>query len=67
LWYVLDAAPAPFGPAITLLLLTGQRRGEVLMPTVQDVVRTPPLDDTERPRQNGVAYLVPLSDQVLKI
>ncbi|MGC6399485.1 tyrosine-type recombinase/integrase [Sphingomonas sp. FW199] len=66
LWHVLDDQAAPFGPAIKLLLLTGQRRNEVFEADRAEFdferrLWTIPADRAK----NGVAHLVPLSPQVL--
>ena len=68
LWNVLDAEPAPFGPAIKLLLLTGQRRGEVFDADRSEFDPDAALWTIPSHRaKSGVAHLVPLSDQVLQI
>src|SRR3546814_9688100 len=66
LWNILDKEAAPFGPAIKLLLLTGQRRDEVFsadrieFDTKQRVWTIP-----GESAKNGVAHLVPLSGDAL--
>ncbi|GMN12558.1 MAG: tyrosine-type recombinase/integrase [Qipengyuania citrea] len=68
LWNLLDEEPAPFGPAIKLLILTGQRRGEVFEADrsefdLEEKLWTIPANRAK----NGVAHLVPLSDEAAKI
>jgi integrase len=62
LLHVLDEEVAPFGPAIRLLILTLQRREEVLSADVIefDLVRREWTIPSHRAK-NGVAHLVPLS------
>lgn len=68
LWNVLEDEPAPFGPAIKLLILTGQRRGEVFDADRSEFDVNAKLWTIPRERaKNGVAHLVPLSDAVLTI
>jgi integrase len=67
LWHVLDREGPPFGPAIQLLLLTGQRRNEVFSADCAEFdlksgVWTIPADRAK----NGIAHLVPLSPQVVE-
>lgn len=68
LWRVLEAEGAPFGPAVKLLLLTGQRRNEVFEAErcefdLDTKVWTIPAARAK----NGVANLVPLSAPVLAL
>ncbi|SFG52994.1 Site-specific recombinase XerD [Novosphingobium sp. CF614] len=68
LWNILAEEGPPFGPAIKLLLLTGQRRNEVFNADraefdIDSGVWTIP---TTRAK-NGVAHLVPLAREVLEI
>lgn len=68
LWNILEEEGPPYGPAIKLLLLTGQRRNEVFSADraefdVAAAVWTIP---TTRAK-NGVAHLVPLSREVLDV
>lgn len=68
LWHILEREGAPFGPAIQLLLLTGQRRNEVFSADLAEfdleaAVWTIPSDRAK----NGVAHLVPLDPQVVSI
>jgi integrase len=67
-WHAAEAESEPFGPFLKLLLLTGQRRGEVAG------MRRDELDLDKRTwslpgsrTKNGRPHLVPLSDQVLSI
>jgi integrase len=68
LWHILEREGAPFGPAIQLLLLTGQRRNEVFNAdraefNLKESLWTIP---GERAK-NGKAHLVPLSADALSI
>jgi integrase len=68
LWHILEQEGAPFGPAIQLLLLTGQRRNEVFNANraefnIKESLWTIP---GERAK-NGKAHLVPLSSDALNI
>lgn len=68
LWNALDDEPAPFGPAIKLLILTGQRRGEVFEADRSEFDLEAKLWTIPRNRaKNGVAHLVPLSGEALAI
>lgn len=68
LWNVLDDEPAPFGPAIKLLILTGQRRSEVFEADRSEFDAEAKLWTIPRERaKNGVAHLVPLSEEALTI
>lgn len=68
LWNVLDNEPAPFGPAIKLLLLTGQRRNEVFDANYAEIDINAGLWTIPSHRaKNGVASLVPLSRDALTI
>ncbi len=68
LWGVLESEGQSFGPAIQLLLLTGQRRNEVFNAdrTEFDIERALWTIPRERAK-NGVTHLVPLSPQALAI
>jgi integrase len=68
LWHVLEGEGAPFGPAIQLLLLTGQRRNEVFEAELFefDIERQLWTIPSARAK-NGVTHLVPMSPLVLKI
>lgn len=62
LWNVLDREAAPFGPAIKLLLLTGQRRNEVFDADRAEIDKKARLWTIPGHRaKNGVANLLPLS------
>jgi integrase len=68
LYLVLDQEGQPFGPAIQLLLLTGQRRNEVFEADrsefdLERAVWTIPSDRAK----NGAAHLVPLSPPAIAI
>jgi integrase len=68
LYQVLDQEAQPFGPAIQLLLLTGQRRNEVFEANrvefdLERAVWTIPGDRAK----NGAAHLVPLAPPALAI
>lgn len=66
LWHVLNEEGAPFGPAIKLLLLTGQRRNEVFEADRSEFDFERRLWTIPAARaKNGAAHLVPLSPQVL--
>lgn len=68
LWKVLEGEGAPFGPAIRLLLLTGQRRGEVFGAERVEFDLEARLWTISRERaKNGKTHLVPLSDPALAI
>ena len=68
LWNVLDDEAAPFGPAIKLLILTGQRRGEVFDADRSEFDLKAKLWTIPRERaKNDVAHLVPLSKEALTI
>jgi integrase len=68
LWHVLDGEGAPFGPAIRLLLLTGQRRNEVFEAECSEFDLEKQLWTIPAARaKNGVAHLVPMSPLVLGI
>ena len=68
LWNALDDEVAPFGPAIKLLILTGQRRGEVFEADRSEFDLEAKLWTIPRNRaKNGVAHLVPLSGEALAI
>lgn len=68
LWHVLDGEGAPFGPAIKLLLLTGQRRNEVFEAERAEFDFDKALWTIPSARaKNGVAHLVPMSPPVLAL
>jgi len=68
LWNVLDKEPAPFGPAIKLLLLTGQRRNEVFdADRVEIDMKAGLWTIPGRRAKNGVASLIPLSRDALTV
>lgn len=68
LWNLLDAEVAPFGPAIRLLILTGQRRSEVFEADRSEFDLKAKLWTIPRERaKNGVAHLVPLSKEAAAI
>lgn len=68
LWHVLEAEGAPFGPAIKLLLLTGQRRNEVFEAERAEFDLDKALWTIPGARaKNGTAHLVPLSPAVLEL
>ena len=63
IWRASETMPAPFGPFFRLLILTGQRRGEVASMSWGELDRasstwTIPADRAK----NGVAHIVPISD-----
>lgn len=68
LWHVLEGEGTPFGPAIKLLLLTGQRRNEVFEAERSefDLERQLWTIPGERAK-NGVVHLVPMSPLALEI
>jgi integrase len=64
LWHVLEQEGAPFGPAIQLLLLTGQRRNEVFEADIGEFDLEQRLWTIPGARaKNGTTHLVPLSPQ----
>lgn len=68
LWNVLDREAAPFGPAIQLLLLTGQRRAEVFdADRVEIDVEAQLWTIPGHRAKNGVSNLVPLSRDALSV
>lgn len=68
LWRVLDAEKKPFGPAIKLLLLTGQRRNEVFDADRGEFDLQARLWTIPRERaKNGTTHLVPLSPTAIAI
>jgi len=68
LWHVLEGEGAPFGPAIKLLLLTGQRRNEVFEAERAEFDLEKALWTIPGARaKNGVAHLVPMSPPVLAL
>lgn len=68
LWRVLDREKKPFGPAIKLLLLTGQRRNEVFDADRREFDLEAKLWTIPRERaKNGTTHLVPLSPAAVAI
>lgn len=68
LWYVLEAEGFPFGPAIKLLLLTGQRRNEVFEANRSEFDLDRKLWTIPGDRaKNGMAHLVPLAPSAVAI
>ena len=68
LWNVLDGEAAPFGPAIKLLILTGQRRNEVFEADRDEFDLKARLWTIPRHRaKNGVVHLVPLSEEAVTV
>jgi integrase len=68
LWLVLEREPKPFGPAIKLLLLTGQRRNEVFDADRAEFDLEAKLWTISRDRaKNGATHLVPLTPTALAI
>ena len=68
LWSACDKIGQPFGPAIKLLLLTGQRRGEVGEMTDREIDHHKRLWTIPKHRaKNNEAHEVPLSDAALAI
>lgn len=68
LWHILEREAAPFGPAIQLLLLTGQRRNEVFNADRAEFdLETDVWTIPSGRAKNGVAHLVPLPPQVVEI
>ncbi|HEX5182070.1 MAG TPA: tyrosine-type recombinase/integrase [Allosphingosinicella sp.] len=68
LWHVLEGEGKPFGPALKLLLLTGQRRNEVFDADRAEFDVRAKLWTISRERaKNGATHLVPLSSSALAI
>lgn len=68
LWHVLEGEGKPFGPAIKLLLLTGQRRNEVFDADRAEFDVGAKLWTISGERaKNGATHLVPLSASALAI
>jgi integrase len=68
LWKACDTIGQPFGPAIKLLLLTGQRRGEVGEMTEGEIDRAKRLwTIPARRAKNDVIHDVPLSDEAIAV
>src|SRR5262249_12145049 len=68
LWDACDKIGQPFGHAIKLLLLTGQRRGEVSKMTEREVDRHKHLWTIPKERsKNNETHEVPLSDSALAV
>jgi integrase len=68
LWHILEREGVPFGPAIQLLLLTGQRRNEVFSADCAEFnLKTGVWTIPAERAKNGVAHLVPLPPPVVTI
>jgi integrase len=68
LWHVLEGEGKPFGPAIKLLLLTGQRRNEVFDADRTEFDLAAKLWTISGKRaKNGATHLVPLTPAALAI
>lgn len=68
LWHVLEGEGKPFGPAIKLLMLTGQRRNEVFDADRAEFNVEAKLWTISGERaKNGATHLVPLSPSALTI
>jgi len=68
LWHVLEEEGEPFGPAIKLLLLSGQRRNEVFEAGRSEFDMAKKLWTVPASRaKNGVAHLVPMPPAVFEI
>ena len=68
LWHVLEGEGKPFGPAIKLLLLTGQRRNEVFDADRSEFNLAAKLWTISRERaKNDATHLVPLTPLALEI
>lgn len=68
LWRATDDEPAPFGPAVKLLVLTGQRRSEVFEAQRAEFDLSAKLWTIPAERaKNGVTHLVPLSDAAVAV
>lgn len=68
LWHVLEGEGKPFGPAIKLLLLTGQRRNEAFDADRAEFDSAAKLWTIPRERaKNGATHLVPLTPAALLI
>ncbi len=68
LWHVLEGEGKPFGPAIKLLLLTGQRRNEVFDADRSEFDLAAKLWTISGERaKNGATHLVPLTPAALAI
>jgi integrase len=68
LWHVLEDEGAPFGPAIQLLLLTGQRRNEVFEAERSEFHLETQLWTIPGGRaKNGNAHMVPMAPAVVEI
>ncbi|WCT76326.1 tyrosine-type recombinase/integrase [Novosphingobium humi] len=68
LWRIADAEPAPWGPAVKLLILTGQRRSEVFGAEWSefDLAAKEWTVPPERSK-NGIANIVPLSGEAMAV
>src|SRR5262249_31443799 len=68
LWKACDAIEQPYGPAIKLLVLTGQRRGEVGEMTEAEINRKNRVWTIPAARaKNNVTHDGPLSDQAFAV
>jgi len=68
LWHVLEREGKPFGPAIQLLLLTGQRRNEVFDADRAEFDLEAKLWTISGERaKNGATHLVPLAPAALAV
>lgn len=68
LWKVADKEPRPWGPAIKLLILTGQRRDEVIRADHAEFdLRAKMWTIPGERAKNGKAHLVPLSEAVVYV
>jgi integrase len=67
-WRCAGQLGAPFGPAVQLLALTGQRRSEVFEATWDEIhLETATWVIRSAPSKNGMEHLVPLSSLALEI
>lgn len=68
LWTACDAQPYPFGPLAKLLLLTGQRRGEIAGMQLSELCfRNQSWSLPKERTKNGEAHDVPLADSVVSL
>jgi integrase len=67
-WHCAEEIGYPFGPAIQLLILTGQRRGEVFEAIWNEInVETATCVLRSARSKNGSEHMVPLSEPALQI
>ena len=67
-WFACDAIGYPFGPAAQMMLLTGQRRGEVCAMTWAELALEHRVWNLPASRtKNGRAHQVPLSDAAIEL